>query len=125
MDVSTLAKHEELYARLRDCNQERIRERQAAAHVSAVAQAERTLLTLVRSGQTPSLRNASLLTGEAWRPSQLRAIALQMLRMQLGGRHLRQTCKSPNVGDDFRRLVASTAERIQVPADRSQQALPL
>lgn len=125
VDPSTLARHEVLYSRLRDRSRERNRERQTAAHKSAVAQAEDVLVSLVRSGQTPSLRNASALTGQPWRPSQMRAIALQTLRMQLGGRHLRSFCKASNVSDAFHELVASAAERMRLSVADPQQSLPM
>jgi transposase-like protein len=123
VDPSTLARHEDLYRHLRGRAQERSRKRQAAAHMTAVAQAEPVLLSLVRSGRTPSLRNASEMTGQTWRPSQLRAIALQTMRMQLGGRHLQSSCKASNVSDAFRELVASAVGRLTMPVVDGQ--LPL
>jgi hypothetical protein len=124
VDPSTLARREHLYGHLRDRSQWRNRERLASCRERAIAQAEHVLLSLVRNGQTPSLRNASVMTGQPWRPSQLRAIALQMLRMQLGGSHLRSYCKASNVGDEFRELVASSAERIRPSVADGQQVLP-
>lgn len=123
VDPSTLAMHENLYRHLRGRAQERSRKRQAAAHNTAVAQAEHVLPSLVRNGRTPLLRNASELTGQTWRPSQLRATALQTMRMPLGGRHLQSSCKASNVSDAFRELVASAVSRLRTPVVDGQRSL--
>lgn len=84
VDVSTLARHEELYAAFRDRNQALSQQLHADAQRAAVAEAEQVILALSRQGQTPTLRDASDTTGSRWYPAQLRAIALHALRMRMG-----------------------------------------
>jgi hypothetical protein len=49
----------------------------------AIEEASRIILLAAGAGRTPSLRWASDVTGETWRASQRRAVALQLLRAQL------------------------------------------
>lgn len=123
IDVSTLARHEELYARLRDRNQALNQQQHADSQRAAVAEAEQVVLALSRQGQTPTLRNASDTTGSRWYPSQLRAIALHALRMRMGATNLRPLTKMFNVGPDFLRLVDDAAARLLDLVDRKQLAL--
>ena len=50
----------------------------------AVSRASETILRLRELGKTPSLRNASALTGRLWTPSQPSSMALVLLRRELG-----------------------------------------
>jgi hypothetical protein len=64
VDVSTIARHRSLYAVLRDRARDRVDEERFNGHQEAVGQAEATLVKLVFTGRTPTLRNAGVLTGE-------------------------------------------------------------
>lgn len=123
VDVSTLARHEELYAWLRDRNQALNQQLHADAQRAAVAEAEQVVLTLSRQGQTPTLRNASDATGSRWYPAQLRAVALHALRLRMGAASLGPLTKMFNVGPDFLRRVDDAAARLLDLVDRKQLAL--
>lgn len=123
VDVSTLARHEELYGQLRDRNQVRNQHLHDEAQRAAVDEAEQTVLKLARQGRTPTLRNATEVTGSSWYPAQPRAVALHAIRMHMGATNLRPLTKMFNVGPDFLRLVEEAAARLLDLVDRRQLAL--
>jgi len=125
VDPSTLARHEDLYTVLKDRNRERHDLEQDHRHATAVAVAERTLLELLKANRSPSLRNASSLTGDAWFPGQLRAVALQLLRISLGDRRLSDPSRAHGVGERFSEAVAAAADRLRVLLGDGQQALQI
>jgi hypothetical protein len=122
VDPGTLARHEELYGQLRDLNQIRNRELQAASYRTAILEAEQTLLSLIRIGRTPSLRNAAVLTQKPWWPAQLKSVALLAMRAQLGHAHLRSFGRA-TVSNEFRELVACAADRVRSIVASRQQSL--
>jgi hypothetical protein len=81
VNLSTLAKHEDLYLQVREQHQDAIEQAESARRESAIAEAEATYARLVSSGTRPTLRAASALTKESWRESQLRGMSLTLLRI--------------------------------------------
>lgn len=98
VDISTVAKHEDLYNELRDKTQDALDAADRARRMEAVQEAATTLKRLIEYGRTPSLRAAQELTGSKWYPSQLRSISLAMLRWMLDDKRIgipqRMTCAS-------------------------------
>lgn len=114
VDASTIARHTALYAVLRDRARERHDGERFDRHQNAVGQAEETLVKLVSTGRTPTLRNAGALTGETWYASQLRSIAFTLMRISLGNTRLSRPSKAVNLGSEFTAVVAAAVERVKV-----------
>jgi hypothetical protein len=113
VDASTIARHTALYAVLRDRARERHDGERSNRHQKAVGQAEATLVKLVSTGRTPTLRNAGVLTGEIWHASQLRSIAFTLMRISLGNTRLSRPSKAVNLGSEFTAVVAAAVERVK------------
>jgi hypothetical protein len=125
VDASTIARHESLYAVLRDRARERMDEERSNRHQEAVGQAEATLVKLVSAGRTPTLRNAGVLTGETWYASQLRSIAFTLMRISLGNTRLSRPSKASNLGTEFTAVLAAAVERVNASMALAQPQLPL
>lgn len=86
VDAKTLKRYEPvLYRLIADRSLQELSATSAARHREAVGEAETVLCELLDRGQTPSLRNASDLTGSIWFPAELRSKALLLLRQAVLG----------------------------------------
>lgn len=119
----SLARHKRLYGELRDRNMERSREERDRVQKQAIAAAEQVAVVLLRSGRTPSIRRATEVTGEPWRPSELRTVALMQLRRQLGDNRIRLPVKASNIGLTFTVRIGQAARRVEAAVAAPQQAL--
>jgi len=67
----------------------------------------------VEQGVTPSMRAASDLTESAWYPSQLRALSLTMLRINLGDQRLTVPLRMAATSHEYRRMLEVSARRLR------------
>lgn len=120
--TSTLARHEEHYAKLRDSHQAREQERRSQAQRQALRLAEGVVLQSLRSGVRPTLRRAAALTGSEWMPSQMHSVLLMELRRAIGEPRIRAPLKALNLGAALMAEIAEAAMRIVSAAAAPRQA---
>ncbi|MDN3919405.1 TniQ family protein [Roseateles violae] len=113
VDISTVAKHEDLYMEIRERTQDGLDAEATERRQKAVQEAEVVLEVLVPAGITPSLREASELTGTKWYPSQLRAQSLMMLRYRLGDQRVSIPPRMFVSSREYRNMLALSAERLR------------
>jgi ABC-type enterobactin transport system permease subunit len=94
-------------------------------HQEAVGQAEASLVKLVSTGRTPTLRNAGVLSGETWCASQLWSIAFTLMRISLGNTRLSRPSKAANLGTEFAAVLAAAVERVKAIIAPEQPQLSL
>ncbi|KAB0579043.1 hypothetical protein F7Q92_15260 [Ideonella dechloratans] len=125
VNLSTLAKHEDLYLQVREQHQDAIEQAESARRESAIAEAEATYARLVSSGTRPTLRAASALTKESWRESQLRGMSLTLLRISLGEKQLSIPGRYASTGREYRTMLKRAAGRLRDRFGLSASADPL
>lgn len=113
VDISTVAKHEDLYLEIRERTLDELEAADRARRQRAVEEAETVLELLVEQGVTPSMRAASDLTESAWYPSQLRALSLTMLRINLGDQRLTVPLRMAATSHEYRRMLEVSARRLR------------
>ncbi|OYT85688.1 MAG: hypothetical protein CFE46_18325 [Burkholderiales bacterium PBB6] len=113
VNLSTLAKHEDLYLALREQRQDAMEHAEAARRLEAIAEAEDVYARLVSSGTRPTMRAASDMTGECWRESQLRGMSLILLRFKLGEKQLKVPGRYASTGREYRSMLRAAAERLR------------
>lgn len=111
-DQTTLARHEELYQAVVEQSR-KIREAQAQHRwEKAVGAAAEVVRKAAAASRVPSLRFARQMTGEEWRLSQLRAIALMLLRVELGDPEVWKPSRASSCSSNFLEEVRRAAIRL-------------
>ena len=110
--TSTLARHQEHYAELRDSHQARTQQLRSQEQERALQWAEAVVLKCLALGVRPTLRRATEISGFKWLPSQLHAVLLMEIRRALGDPCIRSPLKALNLGNNLRTQVADAAERV-------------
>jgi len=113
VDISTVAKHEDLYLEIRERTVDEAEAADRTRRQKAVEEAETVLELLVEQGTTPSMRAASDLTGSTWYPSQLRALSLTMLRIKLGDQRLTVPPRMAATSHEYRVMLELSTRRLR------------
>lgn len=117
VDATTLARHEALYRAVvdqsRNAREAALREHRA----EAVREAADIVRRAVYQGRRPSLQFARSVTGEAWRLSQLKAMALVLLRVELKDPDVWKPSRTSVCSDEFlaevRRVAGNLASELR------------
>lgn len=113
VDISTVAKHEDLYLEIRERTLDELEAADRDRRQKAVEEAETVLEVLVEQGTNPSMRAASDLTGSKWYPSQLRALSLTMLRINLGDQRLTVPPRMAATSYEYRVMLELSTRRLR------------
>jgi len=113
VDQTSLAKHRRLYIVLLDQHRERRDQADVDRQDDAIRQAAEVARQALMDGRAPSLRRASELTGTQWRSSQLRASALNLIRIELGDPMVSPPVRTSVFSTRFRDRVAQAAKRLE------------
>jgi len=122
VDISTVAKHEDLYLEIRERTLDELEAADRDRRQRAVEEAETVLQLLVEQGTTPSMRAASDLTGSKWYPSQLRAMSLTVLRIKLGDQRLTVPPRMAATSHEYRVMLEISARRLRKSLGLTGQA---
>lgn len=113
VDQTSLAKHRRLYIVLRDQHRQRRDQADVDRQDDAMRQAAEVARQALMDGRLPSLRRASELTGTQRRSSQLRASALNLIRIELGDPMVSPPVRTSVFSTRFRDRVAQAAKRLE------------
>lgn len=110
--TSTLARHDEHYAKLRDAHRARQQLPRSLQQSQALRDAEAVVRESLKLGRKPTLRRAEAVTGAKWLPSQLQSVLLMELRRAIGEPGIRKPLKALILGLGVRAEIADAAKRV-------------
>jgi len=113
VSLFTLSLHKELYRQVSDQARAERDLKSTERRRVAVQRAEDIIVRLLQKGKVPSLRNASIESGEKWMPSLLKSAALASIRIRLGHPAVKQPPRSGSYSAELRRMLDESAMRIR------------
>ncbi|OYU28063.1 MAG: hypothetical protein CFE41_07455 [Burkholderiales bacterium PBB2] len=131
VDVSTLARHRDLYDQVRRATRERKAAEDAQRHRKIIEEAESVAMRLIGSNKRLTRRNASfvrsgvsLQLSHAVQPETTAAV-LALMRIGLGDRTTRYRAMARRMGTDFLNGIDEAVQRIKKAAGDRQGRLTL
>ncbi len=131
VDISTLARHRDLYGQVRRATRERNAEAVRQRHWGMIQDAERVAMRLIGSNKRLTRRNASsvgmgspLLFCPSLQ-SETAATVLALMRIGLGDRTTRYPAMARRMGSDFLHRIDAAVQRVKMAAGDRQARLDL
>lgn len=124
VDLSTLAKHRDLYVPVRQAAARRKAEQEEVRHLAAIKKVEAMALNVVKRGKRLTHRNALREGSGSFSPSSVESAVFSVMRMALGDRSALGPATARKLGPRYLQRISEAAAKLRPDIGESQMTFP-